>query len=233
MLGPLTLFDTSKGTIIVEKIAYQLLEMNENETQEFLKEIREQTIGFLESYKHDPRIIQQFLYTYGSDLYRTVNYLSVMFDKVLLYLDATARPIFEWYRENGWQLHLLISNDFPDYFRLLQVFPGFFKATGLSYVSPVYFASKLLENDGCKPEDFRTGYDLCKEEAVALCHDAVRKLIAERRSYIYVDANEEDLDHFTLSLSYKGKDGQVVALKTSGPEDGIGSVYLAEHERTD
>ncbi len=264
MFGPLTLFDTSKGIVIVQEIAMKMMEMTPEQRQEFLDDVRKQTISFLESYKNNYQQLQTFLYTYAVDLFRTANYITVFFDRVQDYLDALARPIFEWFSENGLQLHLLVANDFADLSRLLTLFPDFFSAAGLPCISPYIFAFRLMEHDGFATttelvfsnedhlngssikydeamkrlseqnysyDNFRILYEKYKNEALAICNDIVKELSEQNRSYIYIDPNEDTLDHFELSLSYKEKDGHLVAVKTSGPEDGKGSLIYSDSPR--
>ncbi len=262
MLGPLTLFDTSRGIVVVQEIAMKMTEMTPEQRRDFLEDIKSQTISFLEEYKNDYRKLQTFLYTYAVDLFRTVNYISVVFDRVYDYLQATAKPIFEWFSKNGLQLHLLVANDFADLSRLLTLFPDFFSAAGLPCISPYIFALRLMEQDGLATvsdfsisiednsnaatnseaverlteqnlsyEKFRILYERYKDEAIAMCDEAVKKLSEQHCSYIFVDPNEDTMDHFELSLSYKENDGHLVAVKMTGPEDGKGSLIYSEHPR--
>ena len=80
-------------------------------------------------------------------------------------------------------------------------------------------------------KDFVEQYKNCKDEAVIVCDKIVDKCINEHYSYIYLDINEDNDNHFKTSLSYKEKDGHIVALKATGPEDGKGRLMFSERSR--
>ena len=230
-MNPLELFIASTGSITLQEQVLYLCKLSDKDKKKYLDSLKEYCISFLEEYKNDYKSLQVFAYTYAVDLYRVVNHINVYFDETYDYLRSTAYVIFNWFKEYGLQLHLLISNDYLNFYRPLNFINEFLSGSGLIYISPYYVAFQLMKKDGLLFKDFVEQYPNYKDEAVIVCDEIVNKCINEHYSYIYLDINEDNDNHFKTSLSFKEKDGHIVALKTTGPEDGKGRLMLSEKPR--
>ena len=227
-MNPLELFIDSNGSLTLQEQVLYLRKLSDKDKKKYLNSLEENCISFLEEYKNDYKNLQIFAYTYAVDLYRVVNYINVYFDETYDYLSSTAYVIFNWFKDYGLQLHLLISNDYYDFDRPLNFINEFLLGSGLTYISPYYVAFQLMKKDGLLFKDFVEQYPNYKDEAVIICDKIVNKCINEHYSYIYLDINEDNDNHFKTSLSYKEKDGHIVALKATGPEDGKGRLMFSE-----
>ena len=230
-MNVLRLFDTSQGEVEVDKNAEYLASIPSELRKTILQRTENEVIEFLEENKNDYIKLQNITYSFAVDLYRTANYISCFDENTSDYLEATAKPIFNWLKEYGLQIHFLVANDFADFSRPLLFFRDFFAAAGLPYVSPCYFAYELMKKDGHEIEKFNLLYPKYKEEAMEICKDLIKYLSDKNQSYFFLDPNEDNDDHFALSLSYQARDGHLIAVKTSGPDDGKGSLIYSDFPR--
>ena len=136
-MSPLELFIASDGSLTLQEQVLYLSKLSDNDKRKYLNSLKEYCISFLEEYKNDYKNLQIFAYTYAVDLYRVVNYINVYFDETYDYLRSTAYVIFNWFKVHGLQLHLLISNDYCNFYRPLNFINEFLLGSGLIYISPI------------------------------------------------------------------------------------------------
>ena len=136
-MNPLELFIASDGSLTLQEQVLYLSKLSDKDKRKYLNSLEEYCISFLEEYKNDYKNLQVFAYTYAVDLYRVVNYINVYFDETYDYLSSTAYVIFNWFKDYGLQLHLLISNDYYDFDRPLNFINEFLFSSGLTYISTI------------------------------------------------------------------------------------------------
>jgi hypothetical protein len=80
----------------------------------------------------------------ADDLYKAANRIDRWDRDLHDYLEATAATFWSAFSQRGFTLRYVVDNTFRDLSRPLQLFPYWFLAAGLVYVSPQYAAAELI-----------------------------------------------------------------------------------------
>jgi hypothetical protein len=73
--------------------------------------------------------------------------------------------------------------------RPLFLYPDWFHAAGFAYICPQHCASLLMSKDGISPPGFAEAIDRYDAEARHLALGLVKRCHAERRHYVFLDAD--------------------------------------------
>ena len=90
----------------------------------------------------------------ADDLYKAACAIDRWDEGIGDYLAASSETLWRLFSERGFTLQYLVDNVFDVLERPLELFPVWYQAAGLAYVSPQALARKLMESDAASDAPF-------------------------------------------------------------------------------
>ncbi len=180
------------------------------------------------------RTLLDVMYVAADDIFKEGNRTTMGGSAFQMYLEASAGTLYSLARERGCYLHYLVDNMYeqtPDGMRRpLELYGGWFSATGLVYICPQHLALSLMQADQHDPGQYFALLPKYIEEAIAVAEQAADQCHAEFMHYAFLNADcSPDPFPFKSSMSVAGFPGVVTALRTEAPVAGSSiSVYYPQ-----
>ncbi|MGA7396798.1 MAG: hypothetical protein WBW62_05055, partial [Solirubrobacterales bacterium] len=86
--------------------------------------------------------------SFVDDLYKAASSTSEWDESIRVYLNASAGTFARLLSFRGIQIQSLVDNQWDDPARLIQLFPDWFRASGIVFISPQVLVRNLAERDG-------------------------------------------------------------------------------------
>lgn len=155
----------------------------------------------------------------AESLYRTASWIGEWNEGILDYLSASSATFWGLFCNRGFTLQYLVDNAFHDFRRPLDLFPLWYQAAGLVYLSPQFIARALMRNDAGADAPFEQLLPSYNREARDVAVEAISRCHDERRSFLLLDTDFEE-ETFQPALGLRRRPGILTVFRNQAPEPG-------------
>lgn len=192
--------------------------LSEEDREVALKEIAESVK------RHEGVLNDEFLVSaavsFVDDLYKSASNIDRWDQSLLLYLNASATTFARQLNHRGIRIQSLVDNAWDDPSRLIQLFPDWFRAAGIVFISPQALVRNLARRDGIEAEE-----EIIRlvpkyiDEARSVANTLIAQCQAEHRHFILVDADaiESSVDQPKTMV---GTAGVLTVIRSEAPTPG-------------
>ena len=153
----------------------------------------------------------------ADDLYKAACWINRWHEGIADYLNASSATLGRLFAERGFTLQYLVDNVFSAFERPLELFPFWYQAAGLVYVSPQAIARDLMRRDAGHDAPFEELLPSYNREARDVTAGLIDRCHNERRSFVMIDADYEEAS-FRSPLALAGKPGILTIFRNQAAE---------------
>ena len=155
----------------------------------------------------------------ADDLYKAACWIGHWDEGVAAYLGASSATFWSLLAERGFTLQYLVDNVFETLERPLNLFPVWYEAAGLVYISPQAIARELMQGDAGPEAPFDLLLPRYNREARHVAAMLIDRCHDEQRSFALVDADFEE-ETFRSAFALAGKPGMLTIFRNEAADAG-------------
>jgi hypothetical protein len=165
-------------------------------------------------------LIPQAAAVIADDLYKAACTTDRWDSNVEKYLDASAGTLAAELAGRGFRIQYLVDNAWEDLTRPVDLFEGWFRASGFAYACPQVLALQLARRDGAPAEH---GLEELSPNYISEARHLAASITADcHSSEIHLFGLETDWtdDSFSTAFRYRGEPGVITLFRNEAPEPG-------------
>lgn len=198
----------------VYRYSMAIAELDERERSKSFNEISQGITTHVDNLNDEELLKTAF--SMAEDLYKEANKDPTLFDEtVQKYLESNAGVFCNALSKRGFVIHYLIDNEFEKTFegmaRPLDLYQGWFRASGFIYICPQSIVLEIMTEDGYERSEFFNLMTPFIEEAREVVNDILDQCHSKKLHYVFLDADSNP-DSFQKAFNADDEPGAFIII---------------------